>query len=541
MWSNFILFLVVLLGGFLRFYKLDWGGGYFFHPDEYHIAFSVNQLSFPSQMNPHFFSYGSFPIYLIYFSKLLLGFLNSRFLMFNPVLIGRFYSALFSTLTIIIIFLITKKLFKNKLHSYFAAFLAAFTPGLIQQAHFATPESILTFWLFLTLYLGFEYLDQKKLKFLYFSAASLGLAFGTKVVALTFLPILVLPPLINQRFKLLKRPVRLIKLVILPLLIVSLTFLFIFPYGLIAWQDFRHSMNYEVGLGRGKLVVFYTRQFIRTMPVFFQYQKIFPYALGPGILALGTLGFLAMLLKIMQAIFRKKTIDYKLLILMLAFLSYFLPNAFLFAKWTRFIAPTFPFFAIFTGYVFSKISKNRFLLVAAYLLLIVNLLWTLMFFSIYLRPDVRIAASFWINKNLAHNSFILTEAGNMLEVPLKGDFKKVSFDFYHLEENSKLLHQLPKFLDQADYFIIQSRRIFINHQRLPEQFPKTARFYDLLFSDQLGFEKIKEFSSYPQLWSLKIPDELAEETWSVFDHPVIRIYQKVSPLSKEAYEKIIQI
>lgn len=523
MWPKkfFLIILIILLGGFLRFYKLDWGEGYFFHPDEYHIAASVNQLSFPSQMNPHFFSYGSFIVYLIYFTRLILGTLNSKFFILNPILIGRFYSALFSTLTMVIIFLISKKLFSHKPYSYLVTFLVAITPGLIQQAHFATPESILTFWLFLTLYLWLKYLEQKRLKFLYLSAICLGLALGTKIVALTFLPILVF-------FGLSKKPLCLIKVLILPLLVVFLTFLFVSPYSLIAWQDFRSSMNYETGVGLGRLVVFYTRQFIRTTPVLFQFQKIFPYALGPGILILGALGFLGSL----REVLRRK----KLLLISLAFLSFFLPNVFLFAKWTRFVAPSFPFFAIFTGDFFSRIRKNKILVSVFYSLVSINFLWTLMFFSIYLRPDVRITATSWINQNLPLNSFILTEAGNMLEAPLRGNFQKTSFDFYHLEEKPKLQDQLPELLVRSDFFIVQSRRIFINHQRLPDQFPKTARFYDLLFSSRLGFEKIKEFSSYPF-----IPDELAEETWSVFDHPVIRVYKKVKLFSSDTYENLLKI
>jgi len=123
MWPKrlFLIILIILVGGFLRFYKLDWGEGYFFHPDEYHIAASVNQLSFPLRMNPHFFPYGSFIVYLIYFTRLILGTLNSKFFILNPILIGRFYSALFSTLTVIIIFFLSR--------SYLATFLAAVTPG----------------------------------------------------------------------------------------------------------------------------------------------------------------------------------------------------------------------------------------------------------------------------------------------------------------------------------------------------------------------------------------------------------------------------
>src|SRR3972149_11367460 len=95
---------ILFLGGFLRFYKLDWGEGFFFHPDEYHIAIAVNRLNFPENMNPELFSYGSFSVYLIYFSKLILQSIDANLSNTNPILLGRFFSALFSTATLILIY-----------------------------------------------------------------------------------------------------------------------------------------------------------------------------------------------------------------------------------------------------------------------------------------------------------------------------------------------------------------------------------------------------------------------------------------------------
>jgi len=516
--TQIALVVIILLGAFLRFWRLDWGEGQFFHPDEYHIAGAVERLSFPSQMNPKLFSYGSLTVYLIYFTRQLLTNIH-------PILIGRFYSALFSTLTIFLVFLISQKLFKKDAHAHLAAFLAAVTPGLIQQAHFATPESNLTFYLFLTLYLLLTFLEKEKFKFLYLSAAALGLALGTKITALTFLPVLLGPPLLKFLSQPPKKSSDLIKILVPPLLITATVFFCVFPYSILDWKAFRSSMNYEVGVGRGEPIVFYTRQFINTIPVVFQLTKILPYALGPGLLILGVWGLGVML---------RRVKNLKVLVVLLAFFSYFLPNAFLFAKWTRFIAPTFPFFAIFSVYSLTSLRRN--FLPASYLLSLVTCCSSLLFFSIYLCSNTRVAANIWLTENLPSDSFILTEGGNMVEVPFSGGPPKKSFDFYHLEEKPYLQKQLPQLLFRADYFIIQSRRIFANHQRLPEQFPKTKRFYDLLFSGQLGFTPIKEFRPFPFF-----SDEFAEETWSVFDHPVIRVYKKTAPLTKEDYEKLLQI
>ena len=86
MWpKKFWLLGILFLGAVLRFYKLDWGEGNFFHPDEYHIAGAVSRLSFPSQMNPHLFTYGSFTVYLIYFTRLILAAFNLKIFNLDPI------------------------------------------------------------------------------------------------------------------------------------------------------------------------------------------------------------------------------------------------------------------------------------------------------------------------------------------------------------------------------------------------------------------------------------------------------------------------
>ena len=94
---GFLIFVSVVS----RFYHLNWGAPYFFNPDERNIATSITQLSFPTQMNPHFFAYGSFPLYSIY----TLGVISHFFTHVKPlttltfpeaIMISRFFSAFFS-------------------------------------------------------------------------------------------------------------------------------------------------------------------------------------------------------------------------------------------------------------------------------------------------------------------------------------------------------------------------------------------------------------------------------------------------------------
>jgi hypothetical protein len=542
-----ILF-IIFLGGFFRFYKLNWGNNFFFHPDEYHIVAAVDRLSFPTNLNPELFSYGSLTVYLIYFSRFLLSLFNPSFKNLNPFLIGRFFSAFFSTLTIINVYLISKRLFKNEKIILISTFLTSLIPGLIQQAHFATPESTLSFFLTLSVYLWIRWIDERKMWIIFLSAISLGFATATKITGALILPILfVLPFVPGKNF--IKYFLKNLRMSFFLFGTFFISFFLAFPYSILDFPELRNSMNYEGSVAFGKLVVFYTRQFINTKPFIFQFTKILPFSLGWGVLIFSTLGLIIIVVRVLTNFIERKSINYKLLILLLSFLFFFVPNSVLFTKWTRFINPTFPTFCIFGTFFIQEISnipkstkmKNILTSITELIILIPTLIWSLMFFSVYTNGDVRVTSDGWINKNVPKGSLILTETGNMLEVPLTGNYRKISFDFYNLENDSRLQNQLVQYLSSSDYFIVQSRRIFINHQRLANQFPLTSNFYDLLFSEKLGFEKIEEFDSFPKLGNWEINDESAEETWSVFDHPVIRIYKKVNFYPINYYAQILKI
>lgn len=541
----FILILIILIGGFFRFYKLDWGNGLFTHPDEYHIVTSVNQLTFPTHMHPNFFSYGTVIIYLIYFTKEFFSIITNHSFIINIFLIGRFYSAFFSTITIIIVYAISR-FFLNKPFSCMAAFLVAITPGLIQQAHFTTPESNLIFFIFTSLLFLLYFLQYKKIKYILIASVFLGFALGVKVSSIVFLlPLIVAiischPEIVSGphflRFRI-KSGMTILGLVITSTITIVGTLAIVAPFIFLDFSAFKSNLDYEGHLAAGKFSVFYTRQFINTVPILFQIEKIYPYALGIPFLITGLVGFFFSLLHFK---------DKKYFILIISFLSIFIPNAFLFAKWTRFISPTFPFFAIFSTFILWEMHKKWKSISYAliFIIIFVTSLWTYAFFSIYKNPDVRITASNWLISNIPSNSTILVEGANMIDVPLSGNYKKISLDFYHLEDDYFARKKVIDGLFESDYFIIQSRRVFLNHQQARKQFPKTAHFYDMLFAGELGFEQIKKFNSYPRLslgkLSIEFPDENAEETWSVFDHPVIRVFKKKQVFTNQQYENIFE-
>ena len=475
----------------------------------------------------------------------------------EAVLALRTISAVASVINAIIVIKIIKVIIKKKEYpSWMMWTLVIFSPYTIQFAHFGTTESLLMLFYSLIVYYSLKALDSRlRGNDIFFLSLFSGLALATKVSSAIFLavPIIVIASEAKQSLSL--RSLRRLRLLAMTLsnvfLYIIFTFLFaiIFsPHNLLNWPEFIGALRYESAVAIGAIKVFYTRQFEGTIPVWFQLTKVFPYALGWPLWILGGLGVLGLGWK-----------DKRINLLRFAFLIYFLPTAFLFAKWSRFMAPSFPLILIFSilfllklydwfyHYIWInlkfKIQNSKvqikiknfktfdflpvFLTFTFLLLTFISILPGISYLSVYQKPDVRFQASEWIYKNIPNNSYILSETANVVDIPIELEsykihkvYKVISFNFYDLDENSQLQEELKEHLAKADYIFVPSRRIFAN---LNNRYPLLNKYYTDLFSGKLGFEKVAEFSA-------GLNDEQAEETWSVFDHPVIRIYKRISNL-----------
>jgi dolichyl-phosphate-mannose-protein mannosyltransferase len=125
----------------------------------------------------------------------------------------RFFSALFSTLSIVLIYLITLKLFKNRMAAALAAFFASLDGLLLVMGRIAMNDSYFVFFSLLSIYL---YLSNRKI----LMAISLGLAISSKWTAV----FVIVGILLFEFYKLIKKNFSLTKHLILNPL-----FLFIIP------------------------------------------------------------------------------------------------------------------------------------------------------------------------------------------------------------------------------------------------------------------------------------------------------------------------
>src|SRR5215470_18285028 len=89
------LLALVVFAAAVRLIGVDFDDRHFFHPDERRIAFAVEELSFrPLQLNPHFFAYGSFPLYVTRAVTSVLGQFNENLAHYDSIILtGRAVSA----------------------------------------------------------------------------------------------------------------------------------------------------------------------------------------------------------------------------------------------------------------------------------------------------------------------------------------------------------------------------------------------------------------------------------------------------------------
>lgn len=133
-------------------------------------------------------------------------------------------------------------------------------------------------------------------------------------------------------------------------------------------------------------------------------------------------------------------------------------------------------------------------------------------------------------------------------------------DLYN-EDNLDKRTQLLSWLDEADYIVLSSNRLYASIPRLPMRYPMTTAYYNALFDGTLGFELLADFVSFPSLGPCQFPDQEApfaipqarysnalpcsipyppaEEAFSVYDHPRVLIFAKTAAYSRANAEALL--
>lgn len=588
------LALILVIGAALRFYGLNWDQGHHLHPDERAIVASVvPKIGMPplrewpeffnpllageateerpnffdpetSPLNPHFFAYGSLPLYLLRLVANLLSLLAplSRFLTSWPSLaealitlgrpsdydyltiLGRVLAALAGTANIYLTYLVGKRAYSRRV-GLLAATFSTFTVFEIQVSHFFAVDVFLNIFVLLVIYFALGLAQGGGRREAALFGASLGWALATKVSAAPLLFVLFCAFAIRGRLGKGGGWREETRLVLLIFLCLNLAFFFAQPYAILDRGSFLARVVAEGEMVRGIRDLPYTRQYAGTTPFLYQITQTILWAIGPPLGVLAWCGFLF-------ALWRGLRWRGPWELLLLAWVvPYFLITGSFYVKFLRYMLPLFPFLYImgakmllsirerFTGRVARSAWQITLALVVA-----LSLLYSLAFVSIYSRPHSRVQASEWIYRNVSRGSTLALEHWDD-DLPLGmavsgeprsiGEYKTVTMELYESDNGAKY-EEVKDNLQAADYVILSSNRLYGSIPRLPQRYPITTRYYDLLFDEKLGFRLIKTFTSYPGLFGLTIVDDRADESFTVYDHPKVLIFEKERDLTDEEFD-----
>ncbi len=565
---KFILFCILLLAASFRFYNLNWDQGQHLHPDERAIIMKVVELRFPvdnpgpffsasSTWNPHFFAYGSFPFYLLKFIGAGLGIFNPLFTTYDLINIaGRFISAIFDLGTVILIFYLGRRLHGITV-GYLSAFFYAISVLPIQLSHFYAVDTLLTFFSLAVLYQLILFYDKPGSKRAILIGFFFGLALATKISALVLLVAIGTTLLADFVLLFLKQPHRpslwlphfptFLRHLSFYALLISVTTVIVFavsqPYALIDFKEFWRQTIEQSQMTRNAFIFPYTLQYVGKIPYLYELKNIFFWGMGP---ILATFAFAGTVYFLRLIFVKEKPGKWaREVILVIFFLSYFWVVGNFAIGFMRYMLPVYPLlclFAAFLSFQFLKYLKqntqNKFILNSSYVLFTAALLvWPISFIHIYTKPNTRTIATQWINKYIPAGKVLAIEHWDDA-LPMSGsqNYRILTFPLYDPDTPEKW-QKINLLLAQTDYIIIASNRLYAPLQRLTncKSLPRdrcyvqTSEYYRKLFAGSLGFKKIVQFENNPVIpfFDISINDIEADESFTVYDHPKIMIFQKI--------------
>jgi hypothetical protein len=251
---------------------------------------------------------------------------------------------------------------------------------------------------------------------------------------------------------------------------------------------------------------------------------------------------------------------------------FFLVTGNFFVKFMRYLQPLTPFLMIYGAALLWQIGHRWGRRAAIGGVLALTALYALAFVNIYREPHPWVVASEWIFGNARPGSLILSEQwDDSLPVSLTLDGERRLRGLYPNEEltwlsgvgtrdsEAKLAKNL-NLLAEADYLTLASNRAYGVVPRLPEQYPLSSQYHQLLFDGSLGYELVWVNGRSPHLsafhyrpdtfgWPGLEPPEAVwrylveempglnggrvDESFVVYDQPLVLIFRNNGRLSAE--------
>ncbi len=583
-----VLFLIIFFTLLVRLYGINWDNGTLFHPDERAMLSQVYDISFPEgdewkdffnpdkgTLNPGSFNWGSMPHYALKFVQYVyapIDWLDIYELRYP----GRILSSIFDSLSVLFIFLISRYIFNNKV-ALLSAFLTSFSVIHIQLSHFYAVDTFSTAFVLGTIYYSLRVTYEGGRKNSLLTGAMFGFALTTKFSVMPLVIPVIISHIIFQfsqsnsdRLKIIINRGKIWNLVKTLFLFLSacLLILVIFqPYMFIDLHTYINTISTQGDMVRRNIDFPFTRQYIDTPKYIYQIIQTGIWGFGPVLGIMAWIGFLLSIISLI--IFRKKS---DIVIISWVFL-YFALTGWFDVKFLRYMLPIAPFLIMYSSrltfwlveIIKSLKPESKWIIYVPVLIIVFfTLHYSLSFLNIYSDNHPSITASQWLENNAGNRSVVVQEHWDE-GIPHNS---RIIFgerlELYNYDNLNKF-EMISTQLENADYLVLVSNRLYATIPRLKDRYPISSLFYEKLFSHKLGYEVVfttnraigglgieyhedlfsrvdfnyddrilrsnKDFISINFGWS--------DESFSVYDHPRIFIFENKKQFSSQEILDVI--
>ena len=600
----YLLGLILLVALALRWTGLDWDNYQHYHPDERYITWVASTIEWPadlrsafepslSSLNPFYwypeaesegievlrdeprdFAYGHLPLYMGVLATRLVerlapaaqAMLPAHWLVtsdfFNGqaaiefrhlTAVARALTGVVDAITVLLIFLLGRRLFGYPVGLLAAAFLALNVMH-IQLAHFFTVDPYLAMFSLAALYFMVRavYAGRPTLELnedadrsrctslcnLLIAAVFVGLAIGAKFsAALLFLPMVAAVWLTRLRH----RFWRFLALAI----VVLLTFFVTNPFAILDlncevlspalalgplrvpaldWRSCYLSNIFAQGaMVRGQADLGFTRQYDGTWPYLYPLEMQLRWGMGwpLGLLAFGAFAWIIWIT--VRAIWQHwyanddaprgplSAVTQGSIVLLIWAVPFFITTGSFYVKFMRYLQPLTPLLMLFAGaFVWQWASKwGR--LAGATIVLVLTAVYALAFMNIYTTDHPWVEASRWVYANVPPGAVLASEqwddslpstmkVGNRMRY--RREYRDVQLTWLtgpdEADNEAKLQRNLAA-LEAADYVTLVSNRVYGVVPRLEARYEVSHVYHQLLFDGALGYEPVFVTTRMPGL------------------------------------------
>ena len=572
-----------------------------------------------STWNPRWFAYGSLPLYALKGVALVYEAASGDRLA-DLRLAGRMLSALADVVTLMMVYLLGSRMYGRRV-ALLASGLLALSVLHIQLSHFFAVDTLLAMFTMVAVFFMYRVAREGRLRDSMLAGAVVGLGVATKASQAPIILAFVMAHLMyllwpagthdaaagGGRFR------SVVRGLLAGGAAGALALFITQPYMFLDWGRFFADFTEQSEMVRRIRDYPYTRQYVDTTPYLYQMRQLATWGVGwplgvvmwaglayaalrgmrlsvgiayliggvalpmalllisddlKVVLLASAAAFLALLATLP---FRRE--DARVEVLLLAWVvPYFLIVGAFHVKFLRYLIPLTPFLALFGSRMLFSVwdwasrvrpSVRPALIAGLALLVGATAFYALSYAAVYSETHTAARASEWINRNVPAGSVILKEHWEE-SLPNLYEYRVRELPMYDPDGPSKL-RKIADELAGADYVTFFSNRLYGTLPRLPERYPISRTYYELLFSGRLGYELAHAETSYPRLFGLSLVDDtfrrpgvpeparldvfessglavgpgFSDESFTVYDHPKVMVFRNEARYDADTIAKLI--